>query len=380
MADEEQNIDTTEEFDSIQNTGDNDVNSGKMDETTDNANIAAGDDLSDEGSTTTEEVNSGTSADLLSEEGAATEDEDNAEAEVDMTGAINSANSSDSSEQDSVPDQGFNFFLIHLSDSKYRYDTVIPKLNEQGINYQIVGINGTQVQFWHNVTNTYFSGAELIADDTTIFSRGNHQLNKFQKYNITCDPDSSNPTKFPYNGFDINAGQMGQLCSHVKCWQEAEKEGYKHTVIMADNALPAAGLKDNLSYIASNAPEDYDFIFLAVNQTDGGRISYNSFLDTFTPDARFNNVLGVMISQQGINNLLTDYDVPFNTDVGVYYYEASTCYKGNWNIFCNFAPKFDSVNAYISTAPLLSLYDSESVMGTMGPVKDILGLMKVADV
>lgn len=379
MADGEQNLENGAEDLGILNAGTDSLNEGDG-ETNDAGVGAETDSLNGEGSETNDAgVNAG--ADSSTGEGAKDEDMGNDAADAADSGSSDSRDSSDENEQKYfVPDQGFNFFLIHLDGSTSRYDTVVPRLDAQGIDYKIVGVNGTQVQFWHNASNTYFSGEELVASETTAFSNGNHQLNKFQKYNITCDPDSSEPTKFPYNGFDINAGQIGQLCSHIKCWQEGERGLYKHTVIMTDNALPAYELKENLAYIAGSAPADYDYIFLRVNQTDGGRISYDSFLDKFTPDARFNNVLGVMISQHGLNKLLSDYDIPFNTDVGVYYYEAATCYKGNWNIFCNFAPGFDTVNAYVSTIPLLGLYDSESVMGTMGPVKDVLGIMKIGDV
>jgi GR25 family glycosyltransferase involved in LPS biosynthesis len=257
--------------------------------------------------------------------------------------------------------------LINLKDSKDRLAAIDKVLTENELTYhRQEAAHGHNIRFLHEQSGKTFTGKELAEGKATL----NTQLEAFNTYTVTCDPQSSNPTSFDYKGCGINAGQMGSLCSNDIIWNRAAEKKSEHTLILQDNVIPVADFGKKLDNILENLPNTYDITFLKIDQIAGSQnsIEGNTFLNTFSSDAKWRGSTGVIISQAGIQKLVKENI--FNTPVDTYYYKFATCTdrKLGCALITDTAGQME---AYVATESLLQNPGYKSVTETMGDVKVI---------
>jgi GR25 family glycosyltransferase involved in LPS biosynthesis len=260
--------------------------------------------------------------------------------------------------------------VINLKQSTNRLKNIDTALTKEGLTYhRQEAVNGLDIKFYHRQTDRTFTGQELSENKVTL----NTQLETYNKYIVTCDTTNVNPTHFVYNGFSINAGQVGALCSHITIWDRAVQNKQANTLILQDNFVPVDGFATKLDNLMNNLPETYDMVFLNVNKSAGELLAVegNEYLKTFSSDAKWKGTAGIIISQKGMEKLLQDYEAPFNVPVDTYYYKYATC--KNTVLACAILPKTftEPMETYIAAETLIQNSGDQSITATMGDVKVI---------
>jgi len=142
-----------------------------------------------------------------------------------------------------------------------------------------------------------------------------------QKHQITCDPDSQDPTIFTYQtnyNYDLSMpGQLGLWCSSIRLWKEIEKNNYNHTLILEDDVrIKSNDFKDKLNEYINALPASYDIAwFDAYNNKKHIKLENPDDLFFKKQGQFWLGTYAYLISKSGVNKLLSSNNYACPIDV-----------------------------------------------------------------
>lgn len=202
-------------------------------------------------------------------------------------------------------------YVINLDMAKDRWGKVTKNLNDNNINHsRFSATNGYKVKITSLKTGETFFGQD-IKDKKT-------QLNKYEKYKITCDSEQDQLTEFVFKGYinflgnTISAGELGYWCSYIRVFKDAKDKGYNKIIIFEDDIY----IKQDLNNFILHLPQDTDLAYLGshVIEREQSVVKVNSYVDGFKGQTTGWGSYAMLLTSTGIDRLLSieEYSYPLD--------------------------------------------------------------------
>lgn len=158
-------------------------------------------------------------------------------------------------------------FLINLARSSQRLEKVSESLKCSGINYEIfVAIEGLQISITNLKNGNVIFGKDLKEQSML--------LDRDTPYSINCTSEKENQNTIFYNGYPVNAGELGLLCSvHMIAEQALQKNN--NIIIFEDDMTPKQPhlFKQQIINFITSLPETFDIGFLDFKLAKGNHFA-----------------------------------------------------------------------------------------------------------
>jgi len=202
-------------------------------------------------------------------------------------------------------------YVINLARSK-RWPETKARMDKEGIEYsRFEAIDGNDILV-----------TDLERDKTMLgkYMQDNKLLmNKNKKYQINCNPQSTDPTKFIVHSTeaDFYPGEAGLWCSNLLIWKDALKHNYQNIVVFEDDIIPV-GRHFNIwlnNYVHA-LPKTYDVAYLSLRWLNGSPlpIKKNNYVTKFDNNNCFTGTFAMVYSNRGINKLLNVLEIDHHID------------------------------------------------------------------
>lgn len=255
-------------------------------------------------------------------------------------------------------------YIINLERSKDRFNKISKLLNNEQIEYQrFPAIDGYNMKIRNLNNHKEFSGKDFKSQKI----RKTDQV----KYQITCDPWSETPTKFLYQGYSLNVGELGIYCSNLMIWKVAVKNQCNHSLIFEDDIVPIkSNFKQNLDKLITDLPATYDITWLGTHGAKHDNLPYTKEDSYVRKSGKWwDGLYAYMVSLKAATKLLTTDVFSFPIDVFLSktvvpdLYEKKSNYKGNDG---NLIGRTYELEGYIATESFVDLDKTTSTIHGMG--------------
>ena len=191
-------------------------------------------------------------------------------------------------------------YVINLDRSPQRWQAVSDQLIDSGIIHQrFSATNGNEILIESLKTNEKIYGIDLKNKSMT--------MGDDLKYQISCNPNDSNPTQFNYLGRLLTAGEFGIWCSNLRVWQDAIANNYQNIIIFEDDIIIKTDIfAQQLNNFITHLPKSFDLAYIDASPLFGQKLSLpnNSYVHSFDDEFLSWGAYALLFSNQGMQKLL----------------------------------------------------------------------------